>query len=484
MIKEVRIPEISENVTSGKVVAVLVAPGDDVEVDDPIIEFETEKAVVEIPSPFKGRVAEILVAEGDELNVGDVIAKIDAVNGEDGKPAVREKMRGEDRKAPAGKAAKGGPQAEAAPKAEEAPREDRQAQKEPERKEKKRLEAGRVAEEEPEGAQEEEQSQARPAPEAGERKAGDAGEAPKLAPAPASPSVRRFARELGVDIHAIRPAEAGGRITEADVKAHVKGSDAKSEAPLAAASGSWPRRPPELPDFSRWGEIESRELTGVRRLTAQKMAASWRDVVPVTQFDRVDITAAQAFMRRYADRASGRGGKLTITAVLFKVCAAGLRKFPQFNASIDLAGNRLILKKYVHIGLAVDTPRGLLVPVVRNADRKSILELAVEIGDLAGRARSKKIMPDEMEGGTFTISNQGGIGGTNFTPVVFWPQAAILGVSQASTEPKYIDGELRPRQVLPLALSYDHRIADGAAAARFLRWICESIEQPLTMHFD
>ncbi len=243
-------------------------------------------------------------------------------------------------------------------------------------------------------------------------------------------------------------------------------------------------RQPELPDFSRWGEIETRELTGVRRLTAEKITASWQAVVHVTQFDRVDITAALEFMRRNAERVASRGGKLTLTAVLFKVCAAALRKFSQFNTSIDPRNNRMILKKYVHIGLAVDTPRGLLVPVVRNADRKSILELAVEIGDLAGRARSKKIMPDEMDGGTFTISNQGGIGGTNFTPVVFWPQAAILGVSQASTEPKYIDGELRPRQVLPLALSYDHRIADGAAAARFLRWICESIEQPLTMHFD
>jgi pyruvate dehydrogenase E2 component (dihydrolipoamide acetyltransferase) len=169
---------------------------------------------------------------------------------------------------------------------------------------------------------------------------------------------------------------------------------------------------------------------------------------------------------------------------LVKVCAEALKRFPHFNASIDVAKQSLILKKYIHIGLAVDTPRGLLVPVVRNADRKTILELSVEIVDLARRAREKKIKPDEMEGGTFTVSNQGGIGGTDFTPVVFWPQAAILGVSRASTEPRYVDGELRPREVLPLALSYDHRIVDGADAARFLSWIRQSIEQPLTLYLD
>jgi pyruvate dehydrogenase E2 component (dihydrolipoamide acetyltransferase) len=296
--------------------------------------------------------------------------------------------------------------------------------------------------------------------------------------------VRRFARELGVDIHAVRPAETGGRITEADVKAHVKMSRAKGEAPDAATPAAGAAGPPELPDFSRWGEVEARELTGVRRLTAEKLTAAWQAVVHVTQFDRADIASVLEFIDRHAERAAGRGGKLTVTAVLMKICAEGLRRFPQFNASIDMSQKHLILKKYVHIGLAVDTPRGLLVPVVRNADRKTILELAVEIADLAGRARDRKIRPEEMEGGSFTISNQGGIGGTHFTPVVFWPQAAILGVSRASTEPVYLDGEFRPRPMLPLALSYDHRIADGADAARFLGWIRDSIEHPLSMHFD
>jgi pyruvate dehydrogenase E2 component (dihydrolipoamide acetyltransferase) len=296
--------------------------------------------------------------------------------------------------------------------------------------------------------------------------------------------VRRFSRELGIDIHAVKAAGPGDRITEADVKAYVKkalSAAGKSDA-TAPVPGS--AELPALPDFSNWGEVETRELSSVRRLTAGSVSVSWQTVVHVTQFERVDITAALDFMNRNADKVADQGGKLTITAILMKICAAALTRFPPFNASIDTANNRLILKKYVHIGLAVDTPRGLLVPVVRNADRKSILELAVEIVDVARRARDKKIKPDEMEGGTFTISNQGGIGGTNFTPVVFWPQAAILGVSRASTEPVYVDGEFRPRTLLPLALSYDHRIADGADAARFVRWIRDGIEQPLTLHFD
>jgi pyruvate dehydrogenase E2 component (dihydrolipoamide acetyltransferase) len=296
--------------------------------------------------------------------------------------------------------------------------------------------------------------------------------------------VRRFARELGVDIHAVKAAGPGERITEADVKAYVKKELSAESKPGVAEHSLAPAERPALPDFSRWGEVETRELTSVRRLTAGSVAVSWQTVVHVTQFERVDITAAMDFMGRNADKVADQGGKLTITAVLMKICAAALTRFPAFNASIDPENNQLILKKYVHIGLAVDTPRGLLVPVVRNVDRKTILELAVDIVDLARRARNKKIKPDEMEGGTFTISNQGGIGGTDFTPVVFWPQAAILGVSRATTEPQYVDGELRPRTVLPLALSYDHRIADGADAARFVRWIRDSIEHPLTAHLD
>jgi pyruvate dehydrogenase E2 component (dihydrolipoamide acetyltransferase) len=287
--------------------------------------------------------------------------------------------------------------------------------------------------------------------------------------------VRRFARELGVDLYDVKASGPGGRITEADVKAHVK----KSERPDHMASPGTAE--PQLPDFSRWGEVEAVELDSVRRITAANMSTAWRNVPQVTQFDQADITGLQDFIDKNAARVAQNGGKLTVTAILVKVCAAALKKFGRFNASIDPANQRLILKKYVHIGIAADTPRGLLVPVVRDADRKSISRLAAEITDLAERARNKKLKPDEREGGTFTLSNQGGIGGTNFTPIVFWPQAAILGVSRSSIAPRYIDGELKPRNLLPLSLSFDHRIIDGADAARFLRWVCESLEHPFTM---
>ena len=367
MLKEVRIPEISENVTSGKVVDVLVKPGDDVEVDDPIIEFETEKAVVEIPSPFKGNVAEILVKEGDELKVGDVIAKIDTDNGADRKEAPKEVKRDPERNAGAGEKVESGSGEGALQEYEEALQEKEETREEPAGKEKAETEELKRAVAEKSGEQPEE-AEEKDAPVTEEKKPGGERDAQKRAPAPASPSVRRFARELGVDIHAVRPAEAGDRITEADVKAYVKKVRTEGGKPDAAAPGGEPGRQDSLPDFARWGEIESRELTGVRRLTAEIMAASWKAVVHVTQFDRVDITAALEFIAHHADEVADQGGKLTITAILMKVCAGALKKFSQFNASIDPLKNQLILKKYVHIGLAVrHTARS---PGARGAERR------------------------------------------------------------------------------------------------------------------
>lgn len=446
MIEEVRIPEISENVTKGKVVTILVKVGDTVEVDDILIEFETEKALVEIPSTAKGKIAELPVSEGQELSVGDLIAKIETSE-----------------------------EAEASETPTQSASESEADKNEADRESEKQASA--VDEE-----QKEEPAQSKP-----EAPADEASEtAPKQEPsengekrpsAPAAPSVRRFARELGVDIHQVEGSGPGGRISQDDVKAFVKqersaGSQADASASVGEAS---------LPDFSRWGEVDSVELQAVRRLTARSTATSWRMVPHVTQFDRSDITLLEDFIRENGPKLQKKGVKLTVTAVLAKVCAAALFKFPRFNASIDMGNGRLFFKKYVHIGIAVDTERGLLVPVIRDADGKSISELAADIADLAERARNKKIKPDEMEGGTFTISNQGGIGGTQFTPIVMWPQAAILGISRTTVEPVYIDGEFQPRSILPLALSYDHRIIDGADAARFLRWICNTLEQPLNL---
>jgi pyruvate dehydrogenase E2 component (dihydrolipoamide acetyltransferase) len=460
MIEEVKIPEISENVESGTIVGVLVEVGDMIDIDDVLVEFETEKALVEIPSTVKGKITELLAKKGDEMNVGDVIARVDTETRSDDKDT-----------------------AESEPAADEDPKKEAEEEEEtpkvPSRDEASEKVKTDLDEEEKDAPQKPEEPADAPEPAVTQKKTEDrpAGRGP----APATPSVRRFARELGVDIYDVKASGPGGRITEDDVKAHIK----KGERPdKMAPSRTAPREmtaEPELPDFSRWGDIETVELDGVRRITAANMSVAWHTVPHVTQFDQADITGLQEFIKKNAEKIAQAGGKLTVTAILVKVCAAALKKFGRFNASIDPANQRLVLKKYVHIGIAADTPRGLLVPVVRNADRKSISQLAAEISDLADRARNKKLKPDEMEGGTFTLSNQGGIGGVGFTPIVFWPQAAILGVSRASIMPRYIDGEFKPRSLLPLSLSFDHRIIDGADAARFLRWVCESLEHPFTM---
>ena len=304
---------------------------------------------------------------------------------------------------------------------------------------------------------------------------------PKV-PVPAAPSVRRFAREVGVDLRLVEGSGPGGRIAEQDVKRYLKGLSKPGHPPepdlIADTSRSYP-----LPDFSRWGEIETVDISTVRRITAESMAQAWQVIPQVTQFDNADISNLNQWMAKAGRTLEKSGGRLTITAVLLKVLAQGLTHFPRFNASIDLSRQQIILKNYIHVGLAVATERGLLVPVIRDVTTKSIRQLALEMEDVVQRARTKRLAPDEMEGGTFTVSNQGGIGGNAFTPIVYWPQAAILGVSRSSIEPRYRDGEWQPRTILPLALSYDHRINDGADAARFLRWICDALEHPMGMHF-
>lgn len=441
MIVEIKIPEISENVESGKVVSVLVQAGDLVDVDDILIELETEKAVVEIPSTVKGKVAELLAEEGEEKNVGDVIARID----------TEAEVSEEDAAAETGEQETAGKAVPVEVDAEE---------KRPEPVDVKQEAAVKTPKDETPSKTKEE----KPA-------------APEPGPVvPASPSIRRLARELGVDLVSVTGSGPRGRITESDVKAHVR--KATTTGSDRAVS---PGVEPPLPDFSRWGDIESVELPTVRRVVAESVTTYWHTVPHVTQFDRADITHLQEFIGNNAKKAVSKGVKLTVTAILTKVCAEALKQFPRFNASIDVTNRQLIYKHYRHIGIAVDTDNGLLVPVLRNADEKGIWDIAAEIAKLAERARTRKVKPDELEGGTFTLSNQGGIGGTNFTPVVLWPQVAILGISRSSVEPVMRDGNFEPRTLLPLSLSYDHRMIDGADAARFMRWICDSLEQPFTM---
>jgi pyruvate dehydrogenase E2 component (dihydrolipoamide acetyltransferase) len=297
-------------------------------------------------------------------------------------------------------------------------------------------------------------------------------------PVPAAPSVRRLARELGVDIYEVKGTGPAGRISEDDVKAYTKVLLA-----TAVSAAQAPRGPvePKLPDFSKWGKVERVSMRGVRRKTAEHLREAWNTIPHVTQHDRADITELEQLRARFAPKVEEAGGKMTVTAIALKICASALKIFPQFNASIDMEKEEIVYKQYVNIGVAVDTERGLLVPVLREVDKKNIVELAAELSELSKKARGKRLTPEEMEGGTFTITNLGGIGGTGFSPIVNHPEVAILGLSRSRMEPEWVDGKFEPRLILPLSLSYDHRLIDGADAARFLRWIAEAFEQPFLL---
>jgi pyruvate dehydrogenase E2 component (dihydrolipoamide acetyltransferase) len=435
MKQEIRVPEVSDGVTKGKIIGLSVAVGDRVEEDQTLLEMETDKAVVAVPSPMTGVITAILVDEGDEVEIGQVV------------------MAGEPEGAAAPAAAPEKPAPSPAPAPEPTP-------------------AATPA----------------PAPAAAQAPAAAPGQLPppRTEPtppsevAPASPIVRRFARELGVDINVVAGSGPGGRISEQDVREFVKRALAGGGGvPAGAAPGV--ARP--LPDFAKWGPVRREPLSQVRKITADAMAYAWATAPRVTQDDKADITALESFRQEFNRRAAA-DDKLTMTAILVKVVARALRLFPQLNSSLDLAAGELVLKDYVHVGVAVDTPGGLLVPVIRDADRKGVATLATELNDTAGKTRERRISPADMEGGTFTISNLGGIGGTGFTPIVYAPQVAILGVSRAEMEPVWDGGEFQPRLRMPLSLSYDHRVVDGADGARFLRWICAALEQPLLLAME
>jgi pyruvate dehydrogenase E2 component (dihydrolipoamide acetyltransferase) len=300
--------------------------------------------------------------------------------------------------------------------------------------------------------------------------------------AAAAPSLRRMARELGVDINEVSGTGPSGRISEADVRNYAR------SIILNASSGTRPVQTAvsTTPDFSKWGEVERKAMSGVRRKTAQHLQEAWSSIPHVTHFDYADITELEQLRERFSKKAEDAGGKLTVTAIALKVAAEALKVFPQFNASLDAAQDEIVYKKYCHIGVAVDTDRGLLVPVIRDVDKKKILDLSVELTQAAEKARNKKLSLDEMEGGSFTITNLGGIGGTSFTPIINSPEAAILGLSRATRQPVYTDsnGQFEPRLMLPLSLSYDHRLIDGADAARFLRWVAEALQQPFLLALE
>jgi len=289
----------------------------------------------------------------------------------------------------------------------------------------------------------------------------------------AAPSVRRLARELGIDVAEVRPSSAGGRITAEDVYRHVR-------ALLAAGR----TRPAPVRRSYREDEVEIEPMSTVRRRTAERMSLAWSSIPHVSHHDAADITELERLRRQFAPRVEQQGGRLTVTAVLLKVLGSALRRFPKFNASVDMDAGTIVYKKAVHVGVAVDTERGLLVPVIRNVDEKNILELALELRDVSEAARGRRLPPDRLQGATFTVTNLGGIGGRHFDPLINPPEVAVLGVSRSRMEPVWNGTSFEPRLLLPLTLSYDHRVIDGADAARFLRWVCEALEEPFLMDLE
>ncbi len=449
-----KVPELGEGVDAVEVVKVLVVAGDRVVVDQPIVEVETEKASVEVPSEVSGVVTEVHVKVGDSLSAGDPIVAIEPAEGARDEP--------EDTAEPS--------DAVATPDGSQADETDALATgagaeaTEPARREPVAAEpATRADEPDPHPPDDDLLAPRWSVPE---------GPRPAV---PAAPSVRRFAREVGVDINTVTGSGNGGRITIDDVKVHTSRllGGATSGMPAGAA--------PQLPDFTVWGPVRREPMSKIRQATARNLARAWAAVPHVTHNDWADITALEELRTRYRGRVEAAGGKLTITAILVKVAAAALRVFPKLNASVDQAAGEIVYKDFVHVGVAVDTERGLLVPVIRNADAKNITEISVELDDLARRARERKLSPADMQGGTFSISNLGGIGGTGFSPIVNWPEVAILGVSRGLMEPRWSGESFEPRLILPLSLSYDHRLVDGADAARFVRWVAEALEQPLLL---
>jgi pyruvate dehydrogenase E2 component (dihydrolipoamide acetyltransferase) len=427
---EVRVPDIGDY-KDVEVIEVAVQPGDTVAVDATLITLETEKATMDVPSTAAGIVRELRVQRGGRVSQGDLIAVVEA----DVSTAAAEAGADQPPERPARPAE---PSAEPSPqpataKAQEAP--------------------GTPGQISPASAA-----------------AGGVVEAPGFSSAHATPSIRRFARELGVDLAKVNGSGAKGRITEQDVKAHVK---RLLTEPAAAAGAALPSVPQV--DFAAFGAIERRPLSRIQKISGRRLHASWVNVPHVTQFDEADITEMEATRVQLKDEATSRGLKLTPLAFVMRACAQALQAFPQFGAALDAEAGELVMRNYVHLGFAADTPNGLVVPVVRDADRKDVFELARELASLSEKARAGKLAAAEMQGGCFTISSLGGIGGTAFTPIINAPEVAILGVSRATHRPVYDNGTFVARLMLPLSLSYDHRVIDGADAARFTTFLARAL---------
>jgi pyruvate dehydrogenase E2 component (dihydrolipoamide acetyltransferase) len=465
-------------VQAGTLAKVLVNVGDTIEEEQPVLELETDKAVVEVPSDVSGVVQEIHVKAGQKLEEGATIFTMAAAGvGESSTQTSVPAAPAAEASAPAAKsdgqsASANGSTANGA--SQEKENDGYTQHTAPGLEAEKGVPVGGNGA--TNGASSGDSSHG-----SGSSGGGNvAAPAKKGSSVAAAPSVRRLARELGVDIAQVQGSGNHGRISFADVKNFLQ-----RNTNGGAASGTGYAIPQiQLPDFSKYGEVERQTMSGIRRATADHMARCWATVPHVTQFDRADITDLEKLRKQFGPKAEKAGGKLTVTAIALKVVASALKTFPQFNASIDMASNEIVLKKYVNIGVAVDTDRGLLVPVIRDVDKKNILELTTELTTLGEKARTKKTTLEEMQGGCFTITNLGGIGGTNFTPIVNAPEVAILGISRGTIEPVWNGSSFEPRLMMPLSLSYDHRAIDGADGARFLRWIAQALEQPFLLSLE
>ena len=428
---EFTLPEVSEGVEAADIAEILIAEGDVIEADQIVMELETEKAVVELPCPHAGRVASIHVAQGDTVPIGALILTIEESTGA-ATPSVDT--------APAAPAA--------------------------------------VAEASAPEPQPVQTPDSKPAAVSVTAPA-DAGD--DRAPAAAGPATRRLARELGVDLHDVSGSGPGGRITAEDVQAHVRAIMSGGVSAVAGGSVA----PPPLPDFTQFGPVERKPLNRIARSSAKNLSMCWNVIPHVTQHDLADITDLEAARRAFLQTRSGQAGpKITMTAIVMKAVVGLLKSFPHFNASLDPNTDELVLKKYYNIGCAVDTPNGLLVPVVKDVDQKTVIEVAADLTDLATRARDKKLAISEMQGATLTVTNLGGLGGTGFTPIVNYPEVAILGMSRSRKELQLDGDDLVERLMLPLSLSYDHRVVNGADAARFVAKLAAGLSDCFQMFIE
>lgn len=416
---QVKLPHLGEGATSGTVSSLLVNVGDTVTEGQALIELESEKAVASIPSPSAGTIAEILVKEGDEVSVGQPIVVLNDGGAESATPAQKEEEG-----------------VSIAP-------------------------SGRLVQDN------------KPSP--SQELSGPPVQSLPGIPPPAAPSIRKLARSLGIDLRQVRGSERGGRIVMTDVKNYIASLQNRVRPGTGDQSLPAPSVSAERIDFSKWGPVERKKLSQIRSAISRKMVESWTQVPHVTQFDEADITDLQRKRKIHLPFYKKRNAHLTLTPFILKALVDLLRKYPVFNASLDSSTNELVYKSYYHFGIAVDTEYGLLVPVLRDVDKKSLLELSVELVDLAERARNRKIPLEEMQGGTFTISNQGGIGGGHFTPIINTPEVAILGIGRGGLKPVSRSSRTEKRMILPLALSYDHRVIDGADAARFITGLIDRL---------